>query len=294
MSKTFDSPILKTIEEAYPKLSPRLKTAARYVLKHPAEVALSSLRDVAAGAKVSPTTIVRLATDVGYENYNAFKDAFRAPMRTGSGQYAANASRLLNEQTTSGATEFQQQIPLAISASLDLLFRTVTHEHITTAAGKLRKARRIYVLGLRSMFSPAFYFYYLMKTLSPAVVLLENRMDMLIEEMGAIGPGDVLLAISFEPYAAAAIKAAALARDTGAEVIALTDSKLGPLAAKATQVFVLPTSGSSFYQSLVPTMALLEMLISTIQIDEGDGAVDRISSEFAKREQFGAYWRDQD
>lgn len=286
-----NSAVLQAIEGAYPKLKPRLRKAARYVLNHPAEVALSSVRDVAAGANVSATTMVRLATELGFGNYNAFKEAFREPLRAGPGGYAAKASKQLSTLGRSG-DDRHQSIVSGLRKGMDDLLAAVVAEDVNTAVRKILKARQLYVLGLRSMFSPAFYFYYLYRTLAPNAVLLENRMDMLIEEMGAIGAEDVLLVISFEPYALATVKSVEFARRTGAEVIALTDSKLGPLAAIAQQSFILPTAGSSFYQSLVPTMALLEMLISTIQIEQGDVAVDRIEAEFEKRASFGVYWRD--
>ena len=286
------SSVLQMIEEVYPDLSPALRKAARYLQKHPTEAALSPLRKVAEGANVSPTTLVRLATHLGFASYNAFKDAFRDPIRTGADRYALNASRLVNEQTSTGHREFHGTITRAISGSLDDLFRSVTAEDISRASETLRQANKIYIIGLRSMFSPAFYFYYLMRTFSPNVVLLENRMDMLIEEIGGIGSGDVLLAISYEPYADTTVRVVEFARDAGAEVIALTDSKLGPLASHASQFFVLPTSSRSFYQSLVPTMALLETLISFVQTQSGEDAVERISKEFARREDFDVYWRD--
>lgn len=286
-----DPAVLKAIEAAYPDLKPRLKKAARYALNHPTEIALSTVRDAAEGAKVSATTMVRLATELGYENYNAFKEAFREPMRAGPGGYAAKASQQLTAQVQSGSEAHHAMVE-NIRRSVNALFESVSADEINAAATRLRKAKRVYVLGLRSMFSPAFYFYYLLRTLSPNTVLLENRMDMLIEEIGGIGPNDALLVISFEPYANTAVKAAEFAHAAGASVIALTDSKLGPLAAAAQHSFILPTTGSSFYQSLVPAMALLEILISTIQIKLGDAAVARISSEFEKREAFGVYWRD--
>src|SRR5215475_9097082 len=69
--------VVQKLESSYETLTPRLRKAARYVQKNPAEVALYPLRQVASDAKVSPTTLVRLAADLGFPTYNEFRNAFR-------------------------------------------------------------------------------------------------------------------------------------------------------------------------------------------------------------------------
>jgi DNA-binding MurR/RpiR family transcriptional regulator len=57
-------------------------------------------------------------------------------------------------------------------------------------------------------------------------------------------------------------------------------------------VFVVPNVNSSFYTSLVPTMALLEALISFLLMDGGKKNVEKIKRRFARLEQQGVYWND--
>ncbi|MCW9039451.1 MAG: MurR/RpiR family transcriptional regulator, partial [Rhodospirillales bacterium] len=52
------------IVEAFPRLSPQLQQAARFVLDCPDEVGLNTLRDVAGMAGVQPATIVRFVKAV--------------------------------------------------------------------------------------------------------------------------------------------------------------------------------------------------------------------------------------
>ena len=44
----------------------------------------------------------------------------------------------------------------------------------------------------------------------------------------------------------------------------------------------------------VPTLALIEMILAHMLQLEGPAAVERISGEYARREQFGVYWSDAD
>ena len=75
------------IEAAFPDLSPRLRQAARYVIDRPDEVALSSMRRVAAGAGVHPSTMVRLARALAFPGYGALREPFRQHLR-GERRYA--------------------------------------------------------------------------------------------------------------------------------------------------------------------------------------------------------------
>ncbi len=286
------SSMLQKLEVVYPNLSPQLRRAARSIQKHPADIALYPLRQVAVAAQVSPTTLVRLASDLGFSTYNAFRDGFRQQLKTGAGRYAANASRLLADKEDGDLAKIYETTLRTSAESLTSLQDTVTPKELMRAGEIMEAAEKIYVLGLRPMYAPAFYFYYVMKTFSTKFILVEDHMGMLIDEIGAMTTNDALLVISFEPYAADSIKAAEYAGSIGAKILALTDSSLSPIAAAATHALVMPTT-SSFYQSLIPTMAVLETIIAHLLARSGQPAVDRITAEFERRERFGVYWRDQ-
>ena len=76
--------ITRRLEDDYQSLAPQLRKAARYVVGAPTEVALYPLRQIAARAEVGPTTLVRLATQLGFSSYNAFRETFREGLRSGA------------------------------------------------------------------------------------------------------------------------------------------------------------------------------------------------------------------
>ncbi|HKS63393.1 MAG TPA: MurR/RpiR family transcriptional regulator [Xanthobacteraceae bacterium] len=285
-----DTSALQKLEAAYPKLSPRVRKAARYVQKHPTEIALYALRQVASDAGVSPTTMVRLAADLGFTTYNEFRNAFRDKIvRTGAEQYATNASRALANEPDGSDAVFEQA-RLRAAASIESLFSTVSSADVVRAANTLHGASKVYVIGMRSMYSATFYFDYVLRTFNRKSILVEDRVGMLIEEIGEISSSDVLLVISFEPYVVTAVKAVEYAAGAGASVIAITDSRLSPVAVRANQALIVPTSSVHFYQSLAPTMTLLEMILACMLKKAGKRAVDRIAAEFKRRTDFGSYW----
>lgn len=280
------------LEAEYDALTPQLRGAARYALKEPAFIALYPLRKVAQQAKVSPATLVRLAKHLGFDSYQAFRDVFRDGMHSGAARYATDARQLL---TYKGGRGFER----AYRAAGEVQIRNITRmlgeiapAAVEAAGNRLFKSRRIYILGMRSNYAPAFYFHYVLSVFLPQVILLEDRMGMLIDELGGIGPKDSLIVLSADPYAIEAVKAADYAAGQGATVIAMTDTALSPIATRAQHVFLVPNESASFYHSMVPKMVLLEALVCHLVARGGQAAVDRVKTEFDRRQRFGIYWKD--
>ena len=98
--------------------------------------------------------------------------------------------------------------------------------------------------------------------------------DWLLRLPAPFGPRDAMVALSGEPYALDAVKAVDYATKAGAQVISITDSSLSPIAHNVAHVFVVPTAGPSFYQSLVAKMALLECFVCLMVARGGPRAAD--------------------
>jgi DNA-binding MurR/RpiR family transcriptional regulator len=286
--------VTRRLEAGYHSLPPQLRKAARYVVRAPTEIALYSLREVAARAEVGPTTLVRLAAQLGFSSYNAFRETFREGLRSGADRYASNVQQLQHYRARADFDQLYDDTGRLIVENIASVYSSIGADDIAAVGRIMKAARRIYILGLRSNYCLSFYLHYVLRTFMSNVLLLEGRMGMLIDEIGDIGSKDALVAISYEPYALEAVKAVEHAARNGTKVIAMTDTTLSPIARHATKLLILPTAGTSFYQSLVPTMALLEGLMCYLVARGGPRIVERVKEEFERRDDFGAYWRDRD
>ncbi|MEG1769745.1 MAG: SIS domain-containing protein, partial [Comamonas sp.] len=79
-------------------------------------------------------------------------------------------------------------------------------------------------------------------------------------ELRALRPGDVMLAVSFAPYAQETLEMAQAAVARGAQLIAITDSQLSPLAAQAKVVLIAQDGATFGFRSLTSTLALAQSL----------------------------------
>lgn len=57
------------IKTRFASLTPKLKAAARYVLDSPKEVAILSMRAIAANADLQPASMLRLAREFSFDGY---------------------------------------------------------------------------------------------------------------------------------------------------------------------------------------------------------------------------------
>ncbi len=69
----------------FDELPGQLQLCARYLIDHPHEVGLQSMRRLATNARVQPNSFVRLARHLGFEGYDAMRERFRDFVRGGTG-----------------------------------------------------------------------------------------------------------------------------------------------------------------------------------------------------------------
>src|SRR5258706_2763433 len=164
--------LLAAIEAQYEILPPRLRKAARFVTQGPSEIALSHLRRAAEKAGVSPTTVVGLATLLGFKSYDEFREPFRESLRPGSERYSAAAGQVVGRRGHAGFGVLVESIGNVLAAQVSETFTSNAAGRIEAAGKTLARAKHVYVLGLRSCFAAAFYFRYVCGMFSDNIGLI--------------------------------------------------------------------------------------------------------------------------
>ena len=283
--------IVERLAAEYDTLSPQLQRAARYVIDHADDVALLSMRSLAGVAQVHPSTMLRLAREFGYDSYNAFRAPFQEKVRSRPSGYLARAkdlqergednenAQLLNEQLNSGMANLRETM------------ESNGEEQFSAAATVLSEARRIYVVGLRSCFPVAFYFHYVGRLISDNVVLMDGHGGTFADSLRNFGEGDVVFAISFDPYTLEAVQAVEFAKSRGGKIVTLTDSLVSPLARAADEVLIVRNQSPSFFDSIAPALSATETLLELMVARGGGKVLKAIEESEAQLEGFDTYWR---
>jgi len=248
----------------YDAMSAQLQQAARYVLEHPEEVALVSMREVARNACVQPATMTRLAKFLGLAGYDDIRAQHAAALRQGGDGFAAKVRQRADESSERGVSDTASRMLQGLSAQLAKLCEPDSLWRLEAAATKLRTARKVYVLGLRSSHAVAWHFHYVMSLLGERSVHLDGPGGTGGDALIRATAEDVMLVISIKPYATGTLELAQLAKEQGVGIVSITDSEVSPLVALSEQAVFCPTESDSFFHTLTPALAVSEVLCSLL------------------------------
>ena len=287
-------PILGRLLDRLPEMSPQLRKAARYLLDNTNDVGVSSIREVAEAARVTPNTLVRMARAVGFEGYEDFRRPFREALRSGRDSFPDRA-RWLQSIARGGRHGglFGEMAAMTLE-NVEQLFAGITADQVKAAAERIVAARTTYVLGVGISYALAHNFAYLARMALDTVVAVPRDGSLPIDDVAKAGPEDALLAMTFKPYRTEVVDAVRSARGQGAGIIALSDSRTSPIALNADHVFVIPTDTPQFFTSTVAAAALLETIMAFVVADADPRVIANIERFHRRRHDLGVYWRDED
>lgn len=281
----------KRIAAGFADLSPQLRQAARYVLHRPDDVALMSMRGLAAEARVHPSTMLRLARSFGYPGYKQFREPFQERLRARPRGYVERARDLQKKGELGELAGLLRGVVAAGEANLRESFDANPVDAFAAFADALSRARRVFVLGLRSCFPVAFFFHYAYRMFRANAVLMGERGGTVADELRDAGSGDVLFAISIEPYTTETVRAVEFAKARGASVVVVTDSPVSPLAKRADVALLVQHDSPSFFGSVAAALAVVEALIVILVAQGGNTALESIEESERQLARFEAYWQ---
>lgn len=273
----------------FESLSPQLREAARWVIDHPADVALLSLRQQARRAGIAPATLTRLAQRLGFRGYDGVRKLYADAVRERAESYRGRAEELVARRDNEGDAALVQDIFASLKQHAQNLSSPNAVERFTAAADMIASADRVFCLGLRSSFAVAYIFHYVRSLFGSNSVLVDGSGGSGVDMLRSIGRRDVLLAVSVKPYAAHTIESARFAKARGACVLALTDSAISPLAALADEVVLIGTETPSFFHSMAPAFAAAECLAALVAARRGRETLAALEDSERQLAAFGTY-----
>ena len=250
--------VLHTLQENMGSFSKGQKRIAAYILENYDKAAFMTAGKLGGLANVSESTVVRFASSLGYDGYPAMQKALQELVRgklTSIQRIQASNDRLFSSDVVTSVLQTDMdKIRVAIEEVDRAAFETVVD--------KLVNARHIYILGVRSSSFLAGYLHFYLHLIFPNVTLVtSNSAGDILERTLRIGPGDLLVGISFPRYSKATVKGVQFAHDRGADVVAITDSPMSPLYPLASASLLARSDMISFVDSLVAPFSLLNAII---------------------------------
>ncbi len=253
------------ILERYDSLSKRLQQIARYVLDEPNEMALETLAVISERCGVQPSAIVRFAKTFGYPGASQMQRLFRDGLLSGHaalgyGERVRHFNEAVAKKPEGGAdvlSEFVEGNTLA----LQNLAQTVSEADMAQAVKLIDKAETVYVVGFRRSFPVASYLAYSLQQVNKRTLFIDGVAGLTKQQVQTIGPKDVLIAVSYHPYAEETIQAVEMAAARGASILSISDSLVSPIAKPATLVLHVRESEVRTFRSLAASICLAQALV---------------------------------
>ena len=252
------------IAAASNQMTPRERDAARHAIEHPNDVALNPLATLAQDAGIPASAFIRMAQALGFAGYGELQKLFREPL-----QRAATPSwreRIRHHggelaiDDPANPTQMLRAFSQANAVSLQHLHEDAHTLPLAHAIRMIRDARLVHVLGLRRSYAVSAYLAYALTRVGRPSVQITGVGGSIAEQACAVGPKDLLIAISFPPYAGDTLKVCEQVRAAGAKRLAITDGVLSPVARDADLVLQVNDAELLGFRSLTSAMCLAQTL----------------------------------
>ena len=253
--------ILHTIESGMAGFSKGQKRIANYILQNYDKAAFMTASKLGTKGGVSESTVVRFASELGYDGYPSMQRALQEMIR----------SRLTSTQRIQAAGDLlsgQDLLSAVVQSDMDKLRMMVgeaDRKEFDRVVDKIMEARHIYILGVRSSSYVAGYLNFYMHLLFENVTLVQsNAAGEIFEQLLRVGPGDVMIAISFPRYSNVTMNTVKFAQDRGATIVAITDNMLSPVYQLSDAALLAPCEMISFVDSMVAPLSLVNALLIAV------------------------------
>lgn len=249
------------LNERLPKLSKGHKKIAEYILNHYDKAAFMTASKLGNIVGVSESTVVRFATELGFEGYPEMQKALKE--FTSNKLTTVQRMNVMNDQLAG-----EDVLGRVLNFDIDQIRKTleeIDREEFNTTVDALVQAQNIYVIGARSASVLArFIVFYFNIMFDNVKIIHTTSTSEMFEQILNIGEGDIMIGVSFPRYSKHTVKAFRYAHENGAKVIAITDSMASPLAKYADHLLLAHSDMASFADSLVAPMSLINALISAV------------------------------
>ena len=250
--------ILTKIETMMPEFSKGQRAIGQYMLEHYDKAAYLTASKLGAVVRVSESTVVRFANELGFEGYpelqKSLQELIRSKLtsvqrmeitndRIGDGEVL---SKILSGDIEKIRTTLDRIDPVAFDAAVDAII----------------DAKHIYISGMRSASLLSGFRGYYFNLMFPDVRTVQaTSSSEMFEQLFRIEEGDVFIGISFPRYSKRIIDAIDFAKSKGAVTVAQPDSQASPLAQGADHLLIARSDMASFVDSYVAPLSVINALI---------------------------------
>ena len=250
--------LLNKIDKNYEQMSKGQKLLADYILKNYDKAVFLTAAKLGKVVGVSESTVVRFATQLGYQGYPGFQKALEELVRN-------KLNSIQRMEVTYGRISQSEILASVLQSDIEKIKLTLANmdqNAFELAVDTILNAKRIYVVGIRSCAPLAnFLSFYLNLIFDNVTSVHTNSSSEIFEQLIRIGAEDVIIGISFPRYSMRTLKALEFASNRKAKVITLTDSVHSPMTLYSSCNLIARSDMASIVDSLVAPLSVVNALV---------------------------------
>ena len=259
--------ILAVIQENLHTFSKGQKKIANFILESYDKAAFMTASRLGKRVGVSESTVVRFAAELGYEGYPDMQRSLQKMIRN-------RLTSVQRIEVTNDRLGDQDLLSMVLQSDIEKIRQTLEEldrDAFDRAVDAIVAARKIYIIGVRSSAALASFLYFYCNLIFENVALVSaNTSSEIFESLLRVGPGDVVIGVSFPRYSSRTVQAMSFARDRGADTVAITDSEASPLAPICRHTLRARSDMASFVDSLVAPLSLVNALLVAVSQRKND------------------------
>jgi DNA-binding MurR/RpiR family transcriptional regulator len=275
--------VMTELQRNYADLTQSQKRIAEAIVENPEFVAFATVDKLAARLGIASSTIVRFAYRLGLDGYPELQERVRVLVRSrfrGADEGSGDESAVAHLGDSTAAASLRRDLENLRHTIADLDGVT-----IEKAVGLLTAAPRVFFTGGLSSRALAAYAAHTLNRLRGNVRMLST--DDASADILEMTADDVLVVISFPPYASQTLQILNAARKRDVTIVGITDSPISPLGTVDVTLSAR-VSGIGPQNSLVAPIAVVNVLLNGVAASS-PGSADRYRQIFGLFDEWNSF-----
>lgn len=256
------------VNQKFNELTSSQKKVAVYILDHLEAVAFSTLEELAQKIDTSTTTVIRFTKVLGYKGYSDMQKDIQNGIK--------NKDSLPHRVSEMGSVPSNQLLTNVFNHEIINIQKTLaaqSENDLTEAVNLITEANNVYIIGMRSSFSLAFYLASRLGQIKAHTHLVQSSGMTFPEEVTGAQKGDVAIAFLFPRYSKTTSTLISSLKDNGVKVILFTSLNYSIVKGYGDVIIPCAVSEVTYKNSLAAPICLINYLVAAVLQNNRDEAL---------------------
>ncbi len=266
--------LLSRIKANNKKFSLSQRVIAEYLLNHSDKAAFFTAANLGKAAGVSESTVVRFANFLGYDGY----PALQRDLQDGIRNKLTTVNRLKKSiKSVNRGENILYEVLCNDMENINDTMNNISLDSFNKFVEKMLKADNIYIVGLRTAASLAYFMGFTLHLILKNVTTITFGVSDLFERLININEKDLLIGITFPRYTLQTVEIMEYAQKKGAKTAAITDSVMSPLAQLADVSLFANSNLNSFIDSFTAPLSVINALVTAVGVKKRRETLEYLS-----------------